>query len=80
MVNLQLFKKATLFFSQDSICTIASVIPTMDKIEDMFSGRSRRNLHPAIVSGMGLARKTMNRYYSKTDSSDVYRIAMGLLF
>jgi hypothetical protein len=79
-VPSQLFKKATLFFSRDDISTIASVIPTMDKIEDLFSGRTRANMHPAIVSAMGLARKTMNRYYSKTDSSYVYRIAMSMYY
>jgi hypothetical protein len=76
----QMFKKATLFFSQDTTCTIASVIPTMDKIEDLLLARSPCSLHPAIRSAMLLAQSTMNRYYSKTDLSIVYRIAMGTLF
>lgn len=34
--------------------------------------------HPSLVAAMKLARKKMDRYYSLTDSSHVYRIAMVL--
>ncbi|GBE87594.1 putative AC9 transposase [Sparassis crispa] len=66
------------FFLQESVSTIANVIPTMDSINDMLSGRTVQNYHPAIQSAMQLARATMNRYYSKTDLSSVYRITMVL--
>ena len=51
----------------------------MDRIEDLFSDKPPRTLHPAVIPAMSLARATMNRYYSKTDLSNVYRIAMGML-
>jgi hypothetical protein len=31
-----------------------------------------------IRAALGLAKKTLNRYYNLTDSSEVYRIAMGM--
>ncbi|KAF7423054.1 hypothetical protein PC9H_010246 [Pleurotus ostreatus] len=36
------------------------------------------SLHPAVKVGMAFARRTMNKYYSKTDLSSVYRIAIAL--
>ena len=34
----------------------------------------------AIKAAVGLGKRTLNRYYSKTDESEVYRIAMGMFF
>ncbi len=34
-------------------------------------------LQPAIRASLALAKKTLNKYYSKTDFTDTYRIAMG---
>ena len=67
---------ATLFFSQDS-ASIAAVIPAMDKLHDHLNTRTGRLYHPAIRAAMRLARNTINRYYSMTDLSSAYRIAMG---
>ena len=33
---------------------------------------------PSIRAAANLAKKTLNRYYSRTDESDAYRIAMGM--
>ena len=33
---------------------------------------------PAIQAAARLAKQTLNKYYSKTDETDVYRIAMGM--
>ena len=33
---------------------------------------------PSIRAAVNLAKKTLNRYYSRTDESDAYRIAMGM--
>ncbi|KAI0312859.1 hypothetical protein OF83DRAFT_1066502, partial [Amylostereum chailletii] len=33
---------------------------------------------PAIRVALGQARKTLNRYYDKTDQSEVYRVVMGV--
>jgi hypothetical protein len=74
--NIQKYKKATLFFSQDS-ASIAAVIPAMDKLNNHLNPHTQRPYHPAIQAAMTLARNKLNRYYSMTDLSSAYRIAMG---
>ncbi|KAJ7142448.1 hypothetical protein C8R44DRAFT_590417, partial [Mycena epipterygia] len=86
---LQVFKDATLYFSSGSHCTITQVIPTMDRIDDLItativnpsrtSGPSKRVLHSSILSALQLAKSMLNKYYSHTDSSNIYRIAMIVL-
>jgi hypothetical protein len=51
----------------------------MDHIDAAFtkSIRSTRNVNPAIRAAIVTAKKTLNRYYSRTDDVDVYRIAMS---
>jgi hypothetical protein len=73
-----MYKDATLFFSQDNAVTIANVVPTMDRIEQMLSTSAATPLNPAVKYALTFARKLMNKYYSKTDLSNVYHIAMGL--
>jgi len=73
----QMYKDATLFFSQDAVATIAHVIPTMDRIDAMLSSHSTEPLSPSFKHALSFARKIMDKYYSKTDLSNVYRIAMG---
>ena len=34
----------------------------------------------SIRSGVSLAKQTLNHYYGRTDTSEVYRIAMGKQF
>ena len=72
-----MFKDATLFFSQESAATIAHVIPTMDKIDGMLTDLATEPLCSSIKHALTFARSLMNKYYSKTDASNVYRIAMG---
>jgi len=55
----------------------------MDFINDKLTAHAHdQSLSPAIKASLELGKKTLNRYYSLTDSSEVYRIAMGtfLLF
>ena len=55
------------------------VIPAMDHIDEVLSSQSldcRYNV--SICASLGLAKKTLNHYYSMTDMSEVYRIAMGM--
>jgi hypothetical protein len=73
---LEQYKKATVFFSRD-IASIAAIIPAMDKITDQLNHRSKEAYHPAIQVAMKAAATKLNRYYASTDSSAVYRIAMG---
>ena len=50
----------------------------MDYINDYFTVHANNQiLSPAIKASLGLSKKTLNRYYSLTDSSNVYHIAMG---
>jgi hypothetical protein len=73
----QVFKDATTFFSR-STSNIANVIPAMDRIDEVLATHSvDKKLHPAICAGCHLAKKTVNRYYNKTDHSENFRIAMS---
>jgi hypothetical protein len=72
----QQYKTATLYFSRDS-ASIAAVIPAMDTLNDTLNPKTKELYHPAILAAMKLARKKMDRYYSLTDDSAPYRIAMG---
>ena len=50
----------------------------MDHINQELTMYSRdRTYLLSIRSGVTLAKQTLNRYYSRTDTSEVYRIAMG---
>jgi hypothetical protein len=76
MRGLKQYKKATLFFSCDA-ASIASIIPAMDKLNSGLNPLSKHEYHPAIKATMRLAHAKMNRYYSITDNSSAYQIAMG---
>ncbi|KAG6848782.1 hypothetical protein C0991_012508, partial [Blastosporella zonata] len=82
---LQIFKEATLFFSIDNKPSIANVIPTMDRIDQMLKRSSLdtaktnsldKALEPSVKHALTFARSHLNKYYSKTDTSNVYRIAI----
>jgi hypothetical protein len=72
-----MYKAATVFFSRDDVETIAHVIPTIDRIDSMLDDANSEPLAPSVKVALKFARKAMNSYYSKTDHSNVYRIAMG---
>ncbi|KAL1684500.1 hypothetical protein GGG16DRAFT_68183, partial [Schizophyllum commune] len=76
----RVLKQATLFFSRDDCPTITSVIPTMDKIDELMGSTNpdtKRPLHATVKAAMRLAKAKINQYYGKTDLSRVYRIAMS---
>jgi hypothetical protein len=77
--TLQILKDGTEFFSRGTP-NLATVIPAMDHVDKSFTERIKAtsSTHPAIRSALSLAKKTLNKYYSATDSSNVYRIAMGM--
>lgn len=53
----------------------------MDIINDRLTEKAiDPSLSPAIRTAIGLAKKTLNRYYSKTDDNECYRIAMSGFF
>ena len=50
----------------------------MDHIDKTFATQSIDEAHSsAIRASLNLGKRTVNRYYQLTDSSEVYRIAMG---
>jgi hypothetical protein len=67
----------TLFFFQDS-ASVAAVIPAMDRRTNSLNQQTGNAYHPSITAAMKLACKKMDQYYSLTDSSNGYRIAMVL--
>jgi hypothetical protein len=50
----------------------------MDKINSALNRQTKQPYHSAIQAAMKLAAKKLDRYYSLTDLSDAYRIAMGM--
>ncbi|KAF9053410.1 hypothetical protein BJ165DRAFT_858777 [Panaeolus papilionaceus] len=51
----------------------------MDHINDhLTTSANDKALSPAIRTASGLAKKTLNQYYSRTDDAETYRIAMIL--
>ena len=67
----------TLFFSQDSVSTIAHVIPTIDCLNSALSGTNSQSLSPPIKDALKLAWASINKYYSKTDMLNVYHITIS---
>lgn len=73
----QIFKHGTLFFSRGTP-SISTVIPAMDHIDECLTTISQDlKYSKAIRAALALGKQTLNRYYDKTDHSEVYRIAMG---
>ncbi len=65
--------------------TVMSVIPMMDIIDQMLMKFTvpmkheapKQSFSPAVKAALQLGQQTLNKYYSKTDDSIVYRIAMS---
>ena len=76
--SLQIFKDATLFFSRGTP-SIPTVIPAMDHIDEhLTTAATSARYSIAIKAVLALGKCTLNRYYKKTDHSEVFRIAMGV--
>ena len=74
---LQVLKDATLFFSH-STPNLANVIPIMDIINDRLTKAAIDTTTPlAIRAAAAVGKTTLNRYYSRMDESETYRIAMS---
>jgi hypothetical protein len=68
-----------LFFSQDGIPNLATVIPAMDRIDEVLATNALdEQFSISIKATLGIGKKTLNCYYSKIDASDVYRVAMSV--
>jgi hypothetical protein len=51
----------------------------MDHIDQILATGSNNTDHfpPSICAALTIGKNAMNKYYNKTDHSEVYRIAMG---
>ena len=57
---------------------VHSVIPYMDILTDLLdSSKDNAALKPIIRCAAARGLQMLNKYYSKTDSSEIYRIAMS---
>lgn len=53
----------------------------MDHIDEVLTtGATTQKFSPAVKAALSMGKLTLNRYYSKTDDSDIYRVAMGMCF
>lgn len=53
----------------------------MDHIDQHLATAAIGNRYPlSIKAALAIGKKTLNRYYDKTDHSEVFRIAMGMVF
>jgi hypothetical protein len=53
----------------------------MDRIDEVLASSAvDAQFSISIQAALTIGKKTLNRYYSKTDMSDVYRTAMSKLF
>jgi hypothetical protein len=59
------------------MASVAGIIPVMDQLNISLNHQTKKPYHPAIKSAMKLTANKLNRYYSLTDNSAVYRTAMG---
>ena len=67
----------TVEFSSDTPC-IANIIPAMDKMHSELTAASNNKAYsPAIRAALKLGTRLLDKYYSITDNSEVYQIAMG---
>ncbi|KAE9388323.1 hypothetical protein BT96DRAFT_775927, partial [Gymnopus androsaceus JB14] len=76
---LKILKDATEFFSSNSP-NISAVIPAMDAIDEAFATGiiEQKELCTPLCYALLVGKKTLNKYYSLSDDSHIYRIAMVL--
>ena len=67
-----------MFFSHGGTPSIASVIPALDHLDEHLATAALIDKYsPAIQAALAIGKKTLNRYYDRTDQSELYHIAMG---
>ncbi|TDL14515.1 hypothetical protein BD410DRAFT_733965 [Rickenella mellea] len=76
---LQRFLAATERISKSAVPLIHEVIPLIDSLTDTLAAAVLDEaLHPVVRAAMARGVEVLNRYYSKTDDSVMYRLAMLL--
>ncbi|KAF5324122.1 hypothetical protein D9619_011280 [Psilocybe cf. subviscida] len=77
--TLKIFKHATLFFSRGNTPSLSKVIPAMDHIDaTLATTMDDMTVPPSIRAAVAIGKRTLNKYYNKTDHTEVYQIAMVL--
>jgi hypothetical protein len=77
----QIFKDATTFFLRSKISNLTVVIPAMDHLDKhLATALTGMQYSLSIRSAICIGIKTLNKYYSKTDQSELYHIVMGKCF
>ncbi|KAE9400080.1 hypothetical protein BT96DRAFT_746456, partial [Gymnopus androsaceus JB14] len=76
---LKILKDAMTFFSTNAPI-IAAVIPAMDAIDEAFTTGiiNKKVLSDPIHHALSIGKKTLNKYHTLTDNSDIYCMAMVL--
>ena len=71
--------RSTFVYEWPRLSVALIVIPAMDILDERLTSDSlnRTRFDVSIRVSLGIAKRTLNRYYNMTDSSEVYRIAMG---
>ena len=70
----------TLECSSNTPC-IVNIIPAMDQMHvELLNACDNENYSSAIWAALKVGKKLLNKYYSITDNSEVYHIAMSTFF
>ena len=76
--TFQVLKHVMLYFSQATMPNISSVIPAMNHIDKVLETHATKKTFLILIqAAVSIGKKTLNRYYSKTDLSEIYHISMG---
>ncbi|KAJ2921481.1 hypothetical protein H1R20_g15613, partial [Candolleomyces eurysporus] len=76
--TLKVFKMMTLHFSSET-ASLTDVIPAMDQMySELTTAAKNKELHISLRSALSLGVDLLNKYYSLTDESEVYQIAIIL--
>lgn len=77
----QIFQYATKRMSASGRPLLADVIPVIDILTQRLETVIADDSQPAIIcASAAKARSVLNKYYSKTDDSQMYRMAMSMFF
>ena len=58
---------------------VAVVIPAMDKMHaELTAAAENVEYSPALQAALELGKNLLNKYYSLSDDSEIYRIAIGM--
>lgn len=85
--TLQIFINATHYVSRHKTPLLYQIIPLIDKLDSHLltlmkpnTGPNGTGLHSTIRHAAYFGRTMLNKYYSKTDGSIMYRVAMSKFF